>query len=154
MWIWSFYFIQIIESEGLALFVITCLVCLLKCIFKIFACLYMYDENFFFISNLPFLFIGCFLIGFSFLQWSPNTWCEQMWKFLVVVLMREMRLFRPGPVLMLFWSTFCELCYFVKRCELCEQSFWITVLCYLSAHGHFFVPWFSFILHIMNNCNS
>jgi len=36
------------------------------------------------------MFSACLLFGFSFLQWSPNIWCEQMWKRLMIVKMMEM----------------------------------------------------------------
>jgi len=26
-----------------------------------------------------FLFVVYYLFGFSYLQWSPNSWCEQIW---------------------------------------------------------------------------
>jgi len=36
-----------------------------------------------FYSSLPFLLVSVFLCGFSFSQWSPIYWFEQMWKSLV-----------------------------------------------------------------------
>jgi len=40
----------------------------------------------------PFSLCLCSLFDFSFLQWSPNTWCEQTWRFLGIVQMVVMLL--------------------------------------------------------------
>ena len=75
--------IWITEFEGFAFFAFTYLVCLLKCLFKKSACIHIWWKLF---LSLAYPFSLCLCsVYFFFLQWSPNPWCEQMWKFLVIV---------------------------------------------------------------------
>jgi len=71
----------------------------------------MFDGNIF--LSLAYHFSLCLysLFGFSLLRWSPNTWCEQIWKLLVVIQVMEMQLCKLGSIFVLVWSTICVLLF-------------------------------------------
>jgi len=91
-----------------------CLLLYLLIICFIFCLLYNMLKIFF--SSLSFLLVYVSLLGFSFLQWSPIYWCEQMWKPLEVLRAVEM-LCRVVPMIWVMghcWAPFEELLVYYK----------------------------------------
>ena len=116
--------IRIIELEGLVLFTITCLVCLLIHLFII--CLLISMLKKYFLQSTLSSCI-CFLFGFHFCDDHQN-WCKHMWRFLEIIQMVVMVLSSSCVLVIAFLNIFWRNCY-LSNSLFCEQSCWTTVLC-------------------------
>jgi len=102
----------------------------------IYVCVFL----FLFTTSLPF-FCLCYVLlwCFSFCD-DHQSWCEQMWKLLVIVRIAETVVFSVdmfvNALLSPFWN--CLFC----NSLLCEQSFWTTISCLSSAYDIVLCLWY------------